>query len=413
MLTGRGFAVLGAGIALWLASRVLGAPDLHMVAVGLLAVVPLGALLVRTRRPDLEVTRRLSTRRAFPGNPLRVELEVRNAGRRRTSLVLLEDVLPSTLGAPARAVIGDVPPGARDTVSYELIAGSRGRYPIGPLTALVTDPFDLVRRPVHLPGQEDLIVFPEVEDLGGRPAAAAAGGAGESVVRDLFRSGEEFYTMRGYELGDDLRRIHWPSVARTGELMIRQDESARRATAIVLLDTRERAWDGDPAGFERAVSAAASVGAHYLRGGFALRVATADRAPAPAGRDRFLELLAVVRTTPVRQLTPAIEQLRAAIAGGTAVIVVTGVPDPEEVAVLTRLRNGPASRLAILIDQAVGASAGSGSPRPAHPERRTDAAGARLALGRAGWDVLLLAPDQSLAERWHRRTRQPAIVGFS
>ena len=36
--------------------------------------------------------------------------------------------------------------------------------------------------------------------------------------------------MRGYQEGDDLRRIHWPSVARTGELMIRQDESSKRAS---------------------------------------------------------------------------------------------------------------------------------------------------------------------------------------
>ena len=402
MLTARGFGVLGGGVVLWLASRLLGAPDLHMVAVGLLALVPLGALLVRTRRPPLVATRRLSARRAVPGTRVRVELEVRNMGRRRTSLLLLEDLRPSALGSPARAVIGDLPPGARQTASYELVAGTRGRYAIGPLSALVSDPFDLVRRPVQLPGREDLIVFPEVEDLGGRPTAAATGGAGESVVRDLFRSGEEFYTMRGYELGDDLRRIHWPSVARTGELMIRQDESARRATAVVLLDTRERAWTS-PAAFERAVSAAASVGAHYLRGGFALRVATADRPPVAAGRDRFLDLLAVVRTTRAQQLTPAIEQVRVALAGGAALVMVTGVPGPEEVGVLTGMRNGPSSRLVILVED------DAPSARPS----RDGVEGARLALGRAGWDVLILPPDYSLADRWQRRIRKPAAVGSS
>ena len=47
--------------------------------------------------------------------------------------------------------------------------------------------------------------------------------------------------MRGYQEGDDLRRIHWPSVARTGELMIRQDESTRRSTAVLFVDTRDAA----------------------------------------------------------------------------------------------------------------------------------------------------------------------------
>ena len=45
--------------------------------------------------------------------------------------------------------------------------------------------------------------------------------------------------MRGYQEGDDLRRIHWPSVARTGELMIRQDEASRRAGGLIYLDSRE------------------------------------------------------------------------------------------------------------------------------------------------------------------------------
>ena len=49
--------------------------------------------------------------------------------------------------------------------------------------------------------------------------------------------------MRQYHEGDDLRRIHWPSVARTGELMIRQDESSQRANGLVFLDSREGTLD--------------------------------------------------------------------------------------------------------------------------------------------------------------------------
>ena len=44
--------------------------------------------------------------------------------------------------------------------------------------------------------------------------------------------------MRQYQQGDDLRRIHWPSVARSGDLMIRQDESSRRSNALLFVDTR-------------------------------------------------------------------------------------------------------------------------------------------------------------------------------
>lgn len=404
MLTGRAWAVIGGGALLWLVSRALGAPDIHMVAVGLLALVPLSALLVRFNRHELVATRRLSTRRAFPGARVRVDLELHNRARRRTSPLLLEDHLPSSLGVAARAVAGDVAPGGRRTASYHLTVRSRGRYPIGPLSAWVADPFDLARQRIEFPGQHDLIVYPAVEDLGAAPSAAPVGGAGESSTRQLYRSGEDFYTMRHYEIGDDLRRIHWPSVARTGELMIRQDEAVRRASAVLLLDTREAALGEYRPAFERAVSAAASIGAHYLRAGFTLRLALPDSPPRPVDADGFLELLALIRPTSARQLTPVVRELRAAASGGTALVVVTHVPPPEEVALLSRLAGGFVNRLAVLVhrqdpDQLY---------LPARQDADRVAEGARGSMGRAGWEVLLLPPSGRLREIWQLRDKRPA-----
>ncbi len=404
MLTARAWAVIGGGVLLWLVSRALGTPDLHMVAVGLLALVPLSALLVRTTRHDLAATRRLSTRRAFPGTRIRVDLELQNRGRRRTSLLLLEDRLPSTLGSPARAVAGEIRPGARHTVSYHLTARRRGRYPVGPLSAWVTDPFDLARLRIEFGTRHDLIVHPEVEDLGAAPSAAPVGGAGESSTRQLFRTGDDFYTMRAYETGDDLRKIHWPSVARTGELMIRQDEAVRRASAVILLDTRESALAEWPDAFERAVSVAASIGAHHLRAGFTLRLGTPDIPPRPVDIDTFLELLALVRPSRTRQLTPSIRQLRAAASAATALHVVTHVPPPEEIAALSRLSGGFATRLAVLIH-----------PRdddeeylPARHEGDHAAQIASRSMSRAGWEVLLLRPSGRLRDVWTLRDKRPA-----
>src|SRR5438105_2047418 len=81
-----------------------------------------------------------------------------------------------------------------------------------------------------------------------RNLAMHGAGTGESSVRHLQHSAAEFYTMREYVTGDDLRRIHWPSVARTGQLMIRQDEATRRSNATLFLDNRSSSLgqDGSP-----------------------------------------------------------------------------------------------------------------------------------------------------------------------
>jgi uncharacterized protein (DUF58 family) len=411
VLTGRAWAVIAGGTVLWLASRLLGNPDLHMVSLGFFALIPLAALLVRFMRHDLTAVRRLSTRRAFPGTRVRVEIEVRNTGGRRTAMLLVEDTIPPSLGPPSRGVLGEVRPGTRQTISYELTPRARGRYAIGPLAVLVTDPFDLVRKRIVFDVRHDLIVYPEVEDIGGRRPATPLGGAGESSTRQLFRAAEDFYTMRAYEEGDDLRRIHWPSVARTGELMIRQDEAARRAAASVLLDNRGTAFGNERAAFERAVSAAASIGTFYLRTGFRLRLALADRAPSVVEVDRFLEILALARPARERQLSPTLTRLAAGTAGGGALVVVTHVPEPAETAALTRLTTAGGSKIAILV---------------AHwdPDQLTLAARrqwerpleiARNSLGRAGWRVMVLHPNERIGDVWPRRpARSPlGIVGSS
>ena len=150
----------------------------------------------------------------------------------------------------------------------------------------MSDPFALVRQRLEFDEREDLIVTPEIEDLTGTPDAAFGANVGASRTRNLFRTGEEYHTMRQYHEGDDLRRIHWPSVARTGELMIRQDESSQRANGLVFLDSRDGAL-GQTHGqaFERAVSVAATLGVLLSRGGFSLRFATADTPPAALSED--------------------------------------------------------------------------------------------------------------------------------
>ena len=388
---------------MWIASRLLGSPDLHMVAVGILALVPLAGFVVAFTKPRLEAVRRLSARRVFPGTRVHVDLEVRNAGERRTPMLVVRDAVPGSLGSPQVRALGEVRGGARAHVGYDLIPRRRGRATIGPLTVWAADPFDLVRRRTDFEVKHDLVVFPEVEDLGRAPVAAPAGGAGESSVRQLHTTGEDFYTMRAYEEGDDLRRIHWPSVARSGELMIRQDEASRRATAAILVDSRVSSLGADADAFEHGVSAAASIGSRYLRAGYRLRVATADRPATPVDLDGFLETLALVRPTRKAQLAPALQRLGALTSGGGAVAVVTGLPSPEETAVLSRTAPAAGSRLAVLV------LAVDPDTLPLAARREVDrrVQAARTSLRRSGWEVLLLPPTTRLSDVW-TRTRRPA-----
>src|SRR6266540_2992358 len=408
MPSGRGLVVFAGGIALWLAARAIGSPDLHMVAVGV-AILPFAsALFVRWSRARLSVTRRLSHTKVQPGQRITVELEVENAALATTSFILVEDQLPPTLGRSARLVLSGIPGRNSQQVSYSLVCRSRGRFSIGPLRMDLSDPFALTKVRMEFGERDDLVVYPEVEDLDQTPASHYGSGAGESASRQLFRTAEEFYTMREYMLGDDLRRIHWPSVARRGKLMIRQDESARRSLATIVLDTRVGAFGPaytEP--FERAVSVAASLGLHLSRGGFALRLAAGQLRPVHVSADAFLESLAAVSHSPTRPLGSMLVPLRTSAVPETTLVVVTAPPQPAEVASLVRIGTVFGPKIAAFIHPIDPATLPEGQ-RNTLVEKATTA---RISLIRAGWQVFVLPPKGRLQDVWHGNSKRlPAVI---
>jgi uncharacterized protein (DUF58 family) len=406
--TKRGWAAVGAGLFLWLAARFVGSPDLHMVAAGILVLPLLATLFVRGGQPRIDVRRQLSSTRVSPGTRVTVTLTVENLGRATLSFLLLEDSLPGQFGKAARLVISGIPSRNQQTVSYSMVCRRRGRYVIGPLSVFVSDPFGLARVKVATPDQNELIVYPEVEDLQRWKLASVGVGAGESAVRLLHRSAAEFYTMREYVTGDDLRRIHWPSVAKTGQLMIRQDESTRRSAAVLILDNRSTALAAG-AGFERAVSSAASTGLLLIRAGYTLKLATADVAALDVTEPSLLEFLADVGPARTKSMTDAMTMIRRVGRGEATLAMVSALPPATDVAAMTRLGTRFGRKLAILIYPVDPGSL----PPEAAAEYEARATAARVSLTRAGWDTFLIRPDTRLGEVWRKRSLPRAWAAAS
>jgi uncharacterized protein (DUF58 family) len=411
MPAGRGIVVFLAGIGLWVAARLLGSPDLHIVAVGV-AILPFAAAgFARWTRARLGVTRRLSATKVIPGQRVRVELEVENGSPAATSFVLLEDQMPPALGRPARLVLTGLPGRNSQRVSYSVVCRTRGRYHIGPLKMDISDPFALTKVRLEFPERDELVVFPEVERLVAGISTHFGSGAGESASRHLFRTGEEFYTMREYQTGDDLRRIHWPSVARHNRLMIRQDESARRSLATLFLDTRVSSLgQAHSPAFEKAVSATASVGVHLSRSGYALRLAAAGTRPLPMSEEGFLEALASVSHTPSKPLASMLVPIRSSAVADTTLAVVTSPLAAAEIGSLTRVGTVFGPKVAVLVYPV--------DPAGLPPEQRRiledQASTARLSLARAGWDVFVIGPTGRLQDVWHTsRKKLPVATGSS
>ena len=412
MLSTRGWIVLAAGVFLWIAARMVGSPTLHIVAVGFVVLPLVSWIFVWRGRHRLAAFRHVTSANVPVGGELAVDIEVENRSATTTSFVLVQDFVPIQLGRPARLVLTGLPGHNRQRVRYTLPCRVRGRYMIGPLTLTLADPFALTRITLTYDERHEVVVLPEVEDLDtGLPSPLGAG-SGRSLSRLLLPSGEDFYTMREYQIGDDLRRIHWPSVARRGRLMIRQDEASRRGTAALFLDTRVGALGaaGDPA-FERAVSVAASISVLLSRAGFSVRLVTGGSAAITLGRDRTLEELAGVRHDHVSTLAQMLTPMRAAAGADTTFVAVTAPPPANEIPLLTRAGGAFGPKLAVLIyptDPAL-------LPSASQAELEGRASVARLSLLRAGWDVIVLSPNRRLKDVWNESTptSRSAIASFT
>ncbi|MGH9068987.1 MAG: DUF58 domain-containing protein [Acidimicrobiales bacterium] len=211
-----------------------------------------------------------------------------------------------------------------------------------------------------------LTVLPRIDAIA-PPPEVPGDDRRSGIDRPLFRGqrGENFYALRPYATGDDLRRVHWPSTARLGELMIRQDELPWQGRVTVVADLRGSLHTAES--MEQVVSAAASVAAATWTRRSPVRLVTTGGADSGWATDEHhvdlvLDRLAAAVPDRSADLGRALTQLHRSAGGGTLVAITTSAAGPSDLAVLTRLR--PRYSLVILVVVQTTAQGG----RPVPPE---------------------------------------------
>ncbi|MGL5858268.1 MAG: DUF58 domain-containing protein [Angustibacter sp.] len=409
-LTTRGRAVLAAGLTAVVCAYGLGQRDLLRVAV-FLTVIPLLVVLLLTRmRYQLACARTISPARVPAGQSAQVTLEVVNVSSSRCGTVMAQEQVPDALGTPARFVLPGLEAGERRAVSYPVTCHTRGRYQVGPLSLTVTDPFGMGQHQRSFTSRSDVLVVPTTVEL---PTLALGGdwaGSGSTVSRTLGTAGTDDVTTREYQHGDDVRRVHWRSTARRGQLMVRREEQPWRSQATVLLDRRGSAYAEGSDGFEWAVRAVASVAGHLSRRGYAVKLidgsvgvqdAVNVSSPMWSGAGQ-------VEDAPARH---ALDYLATCTAGGSlelsrATRATTRTPNGLVVAVLGTVREDDPALLTRVVSPGTTAVAVVAAQRPTgRSTRPTNSAscGRQVAsLQAAGWHVVVAEPDERLDATWSR-----------
>ncbi|MDH3308777.1 MAG: DUF58 domain-containing protein [Acidimicrobiia bacterium] len=352
MLTDRGWAALGASLALIVLWVALGEDELLAAAVMLVLGTVIASVYVRLARPMIEVTRQLNPGLVHEGDQAIVEATLVHNGRFPLVNPTFEDEVEG-LGS-ARFFTDTLRRGERVSAVYQILCRPRGVYRVGPARIMIRDPLRLARNG-GLTGESDkLIVYPEVEDLEGFPVVR---GRDPSVhaSRPEFshRGGEDFFTIREYQTGDDLRRVHWPTSAKRDQLMIKQLETPWQSRALVLFDIRTSVYPS-PTAFEKAVRGAASIIRHLYRSGFEAEMWAGGRVLSskdPAAYSSVMETLAMVRPDHDVDIRAVAARLQRSGRGG-ALLLVTGRPDHDLFAAQQLLSNEYRSTVLLAVTSA-------------------------------------------------------------
>jgi len=309
------------------------------------------------------------------GTPTRVELAIRNRRATTTPVLQLRDAVTGTRGADL--LVAPLERGERAVAAYRLPTDRRGLIEVGPLDVVVEDPFGLTRLATAAAPKLAVTVYPRVDPIDPLPYTTGHDPlAGARQPNSLGRTGEDFYALRPYVVGDDLRRVHWPSSARHDELLVRQQELPWQGRTTVLLDVRRSAHVGES--LEVAVSAAASIVAATARRRDLIRLVTtagsdSDFAPGNDHVDAIMEHLAVVPASQGASLRRTVELLARRSTGGALVALVPEVPE-EDLRAIASLRGRYGSVTTVLIDRSASEPGAPPSPPPALPVLRVTGA---------------------------------------
>jgi uncharacterized protein (DUF58 family) len=393
MLTRRGRLTLALGGGTYLAAWAFGAHTLYAPAIGVLLAV--GAAVVWTNllaRP-LRLHRHVDKERPIEGDNVRIRVELEADG----GLLPPSAILQESAGGLGEREVVVTRDGRFLHAVYRLRNVPRGRYRFTGAKVIVEDPFGLARRIQTLGESAPLLVYPRLARLNALFAERGlrAHGAGRILLRRP--AGFELHSVREYQSGESLRRVHWPSTARRQQLMVKELEDSPRDEIVVVLD----AQDGHGAGqapessFDAQVRAAGSLlWAQARRGRHARLVVTSGVdgelfSIRSYERDwpRAFELLATAEQTGRRP----VETLLADHAGPTAhardLAVVTAALRPELVEALIA-RAAARQQVSVV---AVDAPSFAGRRRPAvgveAAVMRLEAAGIAVAVLRQGDDL--------------------------
>jgi uncharacterized protein (DUF58 family) len=328
----------------------------------------------------LKLERQTRSRRSQVGKVVEERFAVRSTSFFPKLWLEVRD-LSDLPGHYASRVVSTLGPFHERSWAVRTICRRRGRFTLGPITLTSGDPFGLFKMQRHLSPTSTMIVYPATIEL---PAFAQPVGqlpGGEAMRRRTHYVTTNVAGVREYAPGDGFNRIHWPSTARAGRLIVKEFELDPTADIWLFLDMQREvqagsAWETvptregpallweerprlelDPVTEEYGVTIAASLARHFIRLNRAVGLIAYGQHREMAQADRgdrqmtkLLEILALIKAKGRMPIGNVVAVEGSHFNRDTTVVVITPSTDEGLADVLRRLRRRGIRAIVVLIE---------------------------------------------------------------
>ncbi len=332
----------------------------------------------------VRLSREMPQRYVQVGHSLTERLVVKNTGPLPKLWLEIKDYSDLPHHRPSR-VISRVGAGQQRSWQTRTPCYRRGRYTVGPLSIISGDPFGLFLLKKNLPRNftSHVVVFPLAVDLPGFQPPVGELTGGDITHQRTHYTTTNVMGIREYTFGDSIKRVHWPSTARQGRLMVKEFELDPMADIWLFLDMAESAHVGPrfdqirlpklpevhwqplppfklaPSTTEYGVTIAASLSRHFLRQGRSVGLITYPRgqrrtiAQTDRGErqlTRIYELLAMVQAQGEIPMANLLTMEGMRLTRSTTAIIVTSANETRWVSAVRHLTDRGIRTMAVFVE---------------------------------------------------------------
>ena len=359
MTSGRAFVLLIVAIG-GVGSLVNGAAFyVRLLYLGLLLLALAWALTVFSLY-GIQVQRRARSLRAAVGDIFEEHYEVTNTSRipKLWLEVTNETTIPFATGSRVLTLIRGK---QKRSYTARTWLTTRGGFTLGPTRIMSGDPFGIFRVSKKFPANDSLVVLPMVANVSEFLSPPGLLPGGQVIRRKSHDVTPHAAGVREYVPGDPVKRVHWPTSIRRGQLMVKEFEQDPQAEVWLFLDThrsahiskpgetfepppsddlflvRRRKVKLPPSTLEYSISIAASLAHYFLDGRRSVGLVTASGRTykvIPAERSerqeaKILEALAFIHAESLYTLPSLVTAQMGQLPQGSSAILITPAIHPE------------------------------------------------------------------------------------